>query len=303
MYDIIGDIHGYATPLKELLKKMGYSNQEGFWQHPSRKAIFVGDFIDRGPEIREVLHIVKNMIDHDKALAVMGNHEYNAVAYSFQNSSGEYLRSHNATHTRQHQATIDQFSEYKDEWVDWINWFYTLPLFLDLGDIRVVHACWDQSHVDWLKTNYDEKLTPELLVTAHDKSSYAYTVIEETLKGKEINIPEHCAWHDKDGYVRTSNRVKWWVNKPDVTHDQFLFNCPDLLKGGPLPSDLKFEIYPADAPPVFFGHYWLEDKWPVIQSENVVCLDYSIAKGGNLVAYRWSGEQTLHPEKFMMVPS
>jgi predicted MPP superfamily phosphohydrolase len=82
MFDIIGDIHGHAAELKSLLTRMDYKEQNGVWQHPSRKAIFVGDLIDRGPAIREVLHIVRNMIDHDQALAVMGNHEYNAIAYA-----------------------------------------------------------------------------------------------------------------------------------------------------------------------------------------------------------------------------
>ena len=54
MYDIIGDIHGHAQELKSLLVKMDYSVTEGVWQHPARKAIFVGDLIDRGPSIREV---------------------------------------------------------------------------------------------------------------------------------------------------------------------------------------------------------------------------------------------------------
>ena len=303
MYDLIGDIHGYATPLKRLLSKMGYAEKEGVWQHPIRKAIFVGDFIDRGPEIREVLHIVKDMVDNCNALAVMGNHEYNAIAYAYKTSDGNYLRSHNSMNTKQHQATIDQFSNYSTEWENWVKWFYTLPLFIDLGTIRVVHACWDHQHIKWLKENFDGKLSTDLLIAAHQKGSYENTVIEETLKGKEINIPEHCAWSDKDGHLRTTNRIKWWVRNDHVTHEDFLFNCPEILKDQSLPKELKLELYPEEDPPVFFGHYWLEDKWPVIQSGNVVCLDYSIAKGGNLVAYRWSGEQALQPQNFVVIPS
>ena len=61
-------------------------------------------------------------------------------------------------------------------------------------------------------------------------------------------------------------------------------------------------IYDPDAPPVFFGHYWLEDKYPVIQADNVVCLDYSIAKGGSLVGYRWQGEKKINSAHFVIVP-
>lgn len=74
-FDIIGDIHGYALELVRLLKKLGYVYDNGFYEHPEpdRKAIFVGDFIDRGPKIRETLSIVKAMVDNGTAKAVMGN--------------------------------------------------------------------------------------------------------------------------------------------------------------------------------------------------------------------------------------
>ena len=81
MYDIIGDIHGYCSKLKELLKKMHYEEINGVWRHPERKAIFVGDYIDRGPEIRESLHLIRNMVEANAAIALMGNHEYNALSY------------------------------------------------------------------------------------------------------------------------------------------------------------------------------------------------------------------------------
>lgn len=301
MYDLIGDIHGHADQLKILLSKLDYSEVGGVWQHPERKVIFVGDFIDRGPSIREVLHIVRNMIDNGQALAVMGNHEYNAIAYAYPTNDGSFLRSHNETHNKQHHATLEQFSQYTDEWNEWVQWFYTLPLFLEVDGIRVVHACWDEEHIQWLKAHHGANLTEKLLVEAHDKKSHAHVVIEETLKGKEMNIPEHCVWYDKDNHPRTSNRIKWWVDPSRNDHGKFLFNCPDVLKEQSVPANIKFNIYPADAPPVFFGHYWLEDNWPIVQSNNVICLDYSVAKGGNLVAYRWNGENSVCKENFVVV--
>ena len=68
-----------------------------------------------------------------------------------------------------------------------------------------------------------------------------------------------------------------------------------------IPEEVKVNIYPSKAPPVFFGHYWLEDKYPVIQDANLICLDYSVAKGGALVAYRWSGEEVADNKHFVMV--
>jgi hypothetical protein len=59
--------------------------------------------------------------------------------------------------------------------------------------------------------------------------------------------------------------------------------------------------YEYDGPPVFVGHYWLSADRPEPLSPNVACLDYSVAKGGFLCAYRWDGERTLGPGKFVTV--
>ena len=72
MYDIIGDIHGHADELVELLAKLGYQESAGCFRHPqSRQAVFCGDFIDRGPNIPDVVRIAKSMVENDAALAVM----------------------------------------------------------------------------------------------------------------------------------------------------------------------------------------------------------------------------------------
>ena len=70
MYDIIGDIHGHANELVRLLELMGYERRKGHYSHPDRKVIFLGDLIDRGPNILEVLQISRSMIDNGAALAV-----------------------------------------------------------------------------------------------------------------------------------------------------------------------------------------------------------------------------------------
>jgi hypothetical protein len=301
MYDIIGDIHGYCTKLTELLKKMDYKIVNGTWQHPERKAIFVGDYIDRGPEIRETLHLVRNMVEADKAIALMGNHEYNAVAYHTPDGKGGFLRKHVPDKTNQHSATLAQFYFYREEWTSYLKWFRELPLFFEKESIRCVHACWDQEHIDWLKQNKYTTLTDKLLQDSHIKNSKADEVIDQTLKGKEFTIPEQFAWKDKDGHSRTANRIKWWVHPQGVKWGEFLFDCPDDLKANPFTEIIKVNLYPASAPPVFFGHYWLEEKYPVIQAENVVCVDYSVAKKGALVAYRWNGEKKVNNQQFVLV--
>lgn len=94
--DFIGDIHGYADELEQLLAKLGYNKSKGYYSHPNeRQVIFVGDFIDRGPKIFQTLKIVKQMCDNGTAQAVMGNHEYNAILFHTKNTKdGGYFRTH-----------------------------------------------------------------------------------------------------------------------------------------------------------------------------------------------------------------
>src|SRR5258706_3891401 len=110
MYDLIGDIHGYADELVQLLEALGYQNEQRTYRHPERKVIFLGDFIDRGPKIRQVLEIVRPMIEEGKALAVMGNHELNALAYHTDDPDQprEYLRRHIDKNVNQHHRTLEQ---------------------------------------------------------------------------------------------------------------------------------------------------------------------------------------------------
>jgi hypothetical protein len=71
-YDLVGDIHGHADALHRLLRELDYSEVEGLFRHPLRKMIFVGDFVDRGPQQREVLGIARSMCEAGAASAVMG---------------------------------------------------------------------------------------------------------------------------------------------------------------------------------------------------------------------------------------
>lgn len=288
-YDIIGDIHGHADKLEQLLQKMGYKRKNGVYSHPEgRKVIFVGDFIDRGPKIRETLHLVHDMVESGNALAVMGNHEYNAVCFHTPHTEvGEgFFRKHSTKEIEQHLETLRQFKNYPNEWDEFVEWFRDLPLFLDLPECRVVHAYWNDEHISWLNKHY-YGLSSEFLSLCTKKETDHYKIIEETLKGVEGKIPNGLSFFDKDGNKREECRLRWWITKRNVYGDVFI-ECPDDIAGKLLNDDLKLTDYQGDVP-VFFGHYWLTAK-PKKENPKCVCLDYSVAKGGELVAARLNGD-------------
>lgn len=74
-FDIIGDIHGCCEELKTLLVKLGYRRLFDHYTHPAgRKAVFLGDLTDRGPQSLDSFWLVKAMVDSGNALYVPGNH-------------------------------------------------------------------------------------------------------------------------------------------------------------------------------------------------------------------------------------
>ncbi len=284
-YDVFGDIHGYAQELEILLQQLGYERKGGVYAHPAgRQAVFVGDYIDRGPMIREALHLIKDMCDAGNALAIMGNHDFNAISFHTPHiEKGGFFRDHSLTEIEQHIDTLKQFKHVEKEWQYFLDWFKTLPLFLDLGYIRVVHACWDAKHIQWLKENYTG-INTEILRLANDKSNRGevFTVINETLKGKEYTLPAGHFFVDKGGVLRNESRIKWWTPKAaPIAFNQYLMDCPPELANERLEDDVEPFSY-TDHVPVFFGHYWLKGK-PSIENNAAICLDYSVAKHGYLV--------------------
>ena len=137
-YDLVGDIHGHADALHRLLEKLDYAEVDGVFRHPGRQMIFVGGFIDRGPEQREVLRVARSMCEAGSARAVMGNHEFNAIGWVAQNKDGRFLRNHSAKNANEHAKFLSQIGEGSPAHKDAIDWFRTLPAWLDLAGLRVV---------------------------------------------------------------------------------------------------------------------------------------------------------------------
>jgi hypothetical protein len=304
-YDIIGDLHGQAGKLEALLGALGYQHRQGAWRHRERQALFVGDFIDRGPRQIDCMDIVRRMKDAGSARAVLGNHEYNAIAWHTPDplSPGEYLRKHTEKNHHQHAAYLAQVGEGSRQHAEWTNWFLTLPMWLDLPGLRVVHACWHDAFMKelapWLRA--DQSMRPELVEASSREGSRAYKTAEVITKGLEIALPNGVSYRDAEGTVRTRTRTRWWDETADTCRSSALIH-PDLawqLPETPLPKESLVRY--DQAKPLFFGHYWFTGT-PSVLGPKFCCVDYSAARNAHpLVAYRWDGEPELDAGKLVAV--
>jgi hypothetical protein len=304
MYDLIGDIHGYATELKALLTKMDYEEIDGVWQHPERKVIFLGDFVDRGPEQVETVEIARKMVESGNALAVMGNHEYNAVAWATEDpqNSRQFLRPHTSKNYDQHREFLAQVGEGSELHHRSIEWFKTLPLFLDLPEFRVVHACWHPEYLGTIKPFLDDqnRLLPSAWEQTSREGAEAYDALETLLKGVEIRLPSGYEFRDKYDHARSNIRTRWW-DMEGVTYRDLAMVPADvieLIPHDPIPEDVlpKYD----NEKPVFVGHYWMSGE-PAPLNDYVACLDYSVAgkHGGKLCAYQHKGDRYLSAKNFV----
>ena len=307
--------------LTGLLDQLGYVETDGVRRHPDRTAIFVGDFIDRGDGHVDVLATVRAMVDAGAAKAVMGNHEFNAIAYATEHPEkpGTHLREHSTANHGQHKAFLRDVVE--PARTEWITWFRTLPLWLDLGGLRVVHACWHEDSMLTIKAAFggttfpaDDDAFLEVLTKASTKGTELYEAVETVLKGPEMNLeaydlPPFVMGGDKQ---RHAARVSWWHG--EATTPAQLAVIPDSatqVDGSAYPELPERECTERDQgfayggeTPVVYGHYWRSwapeeyKAWTTMTA----CVDFSAGKDGPLVAYQWSGEATIDPVHFVKGP-
>ena len=138
-FDIIGDVHGCFDELHSLLTELGYtissSNGTIDARHPEgRKAVFLGDLVDRGPKVPEVLKLVMSMSAAGTALAVPGNHDSKLM---------RKLRGRDVQITHGLAESLQQLEneppEFKDQVADFVDSLVS-HYVLDDGRLVVAHA-------------------------------------------------------------------------------------------------------------------------------------------------------------------
>ncbi len=268
--------------------------------------IFLGDFIDRGPKIRETLEVVQAMMADGQALAVMGNHEFNALAFhtTLPNRDDQSLRPRTNKNIRQHVQTLAQLRD--SQLADALELFRKLPMWLDVGGLRAVHACWDEACMARIDASLRlcGGVSQAFLVEACTHSSPLFEAVEIVLKGRSLNCRlANSSWTRKVTGGRRFGRAGS-RHRQRLTSDT-LFNRTRssatwrFLRHATGCQPRSVCPLSCERPAVFVGHYWLHQDRPSRQADNVACLDYSVAKDGFLCAYRWDGESQIDDAKFV----
>jgi hypothetical protein len=252
------------------------------------------------------------MVDAGSAQVVLGNHEFNAIAYAtIDPVRGDYCRPHSEKNASQHEAFLSEVPFGSALHRSIIEWFSTIPMWLDLDGLRVVHACWSADHIDHLETvsGPGNTLDGQTVIEATTKHTRTYDAIETVLKGPEIDL-DGVWYRDKDGHERRHARLRWWDSTATTLTTSVLIAPgtqlydPDDQPIVALPDrelhDAEMRTYTGPEP-VLFGHYWWRKETAEPINPLATCLDYSVAKGGILRAYRWDGEREIDEHKFVDV--
>lgn len=134
-FDIVGDVHGCDRELVELLDRLGYDTTVDPIVHPEgRRVVFLGDLVDRGPGVAEVLATAMAMVEAGSALCILGNHE---------NKLGRALMGRNVKVTHGLAESLDQLARRGDAFRDRVKDFIdglVSHYVLDGGRLVVAHA-------------------------------------------------------------------------------------------------------------------------------------------------------------------
>ncbi|MBF6626785.1 serine/threonine protein phosphatase [Aerococcaceae bacterium zg-BR9] len=149
---VIGDVHGMADMLKQLLKE---------WDREHEQLIFVGDLVDRGPKIKETLQIAIDLQNNHDAKIIRGNHEAMLLEFltdaekywpRYQRNSGITTLSELTGDTPEalSSLSLDDLVAYVKERQPWLeSWIQSLPHYIEYGDWVIVHAGVDLAIDDW----------------------------------------------------------------------------------------------------------------------------------------------------------
>lgn len=292
---IVGDVHGEIDALERLLDRLG----AGRGQTPSRRLIFVGDLVDRGPDSIAVVERVRDLVDRGQAFAVLGNHELNLLENARKEGNGWYFGESDFARLAGGKR-VDFVSRLAkpSERVRIREFLSTLPLVLERDDLRVVHACWPEDAFSSLPAHCEiaplaASIEETILADLHARG---VTHAARAERAEFANLLDHAIRPDRhltnvaeeDSALQSRNPIKLITSGTEVAVEpgqHFFANGKWRFV-----SRDRWWRRPIDRPTVV-GHYWRRrdvavsngsDAWdgipPYMWNGNVFCVDYSIGR-------------------------
>lgn len=300
-YDLIGDIHGRPEELKALLDELGYKILDGVYSHPEgRQAIFIGDFVNKGPDSKGVIEIIRPMVESGNAQAIIGNHELNVIAMGTKKPDGEPIIPHSEIPLKVNAGFIKDYPLGSDEYEDIVNWFKSLPVYIDLPDFRVVHACWDDEQIEVLDRYLedDNSLGDKAMGAYRNMDQDFLQAMRAVIIGPFYRLDDDMIFEDFNGKSTQYARILWW--SPSGTPDEVID-----FQGRPLDEDTSSKLamkeklkmdFMKSSKPTFIGHYYLPGPAREL-SNDIIGLDFR----EQVTAYRWNGPKEEGQNEFVVI--
>jgi hypothetical protein len=287
--DIVGDIHGELSALQDLVRHLGY-DEDG--RHPqSRTLVFVGDFVDRGPDSPGVVSLVQRLVESGHASAIAGNHEINLLRHDPKDGAGWFFEERVASDTAKYSQFVRATNTLQRARIE--AFLNSLPLGLEREDLRVIHAAWHAPDIAKARTmplgsaraEYDRWEQQAAQVAAQlriaDRMAEEKTIWPHSLEDGERCPPflqAHC----------DNELNKALINPLKVLTCGLERQTPEPFFAG---NKWRWNNY-SEATPVVVGHYWRSTlpaqttheglfrsvspyAWHG-QHGNVFCVDYSV---------------------------
>ena len=177
-------------------------------------------------------------------------HEINAIIYHLKDKEGSLLVKKPNKYGLSLFKTINEFSLNSLEWKDHLNWMRTLPLFLDFGDIRVVHACWSDEAIAVAASFYEEgRIRKKTFRTIHRKADADISKSVWLLtKGILMKMPSDLHVVNNKGVAPRSFRVRWWEEPEGMSFRDLSFESKYSMPNYSIPPQIlpENEPYPED---------------------------------------------------------
>lgn len=293
-----------------MLDRLGYdANGE---HKDGRSLIFVGDLVDRGPDSVGVVNVVRRLVENGKAQCILGNHELNLLLGKEKHGNAWFFGNCESICRNSSKISYQNLAP-SDLWrAKTLDWLSSLPFSLERKDLRVVHACWDNSAIIEL-----ERLQANLNNDDHFHATKRQKLEENQVL--DFKKPWDCAL--TRAFIEVENRISAEISKEELDPDsdeaklrQQNLNPFKLLSSGP-EAVAKEKFFSSGSwrtvervkwwdevkdeaighPITVFGHYWrttfksdkpdpadvFNDTEPfalLAPNKKFFCVDYSVGK-------------------------